>query len=428
MLNSLMSIMGSPAPTTPAANVTIETTSSLQSRSQHRRTLASNSTILEFEHSSVTDSGNIVSPSVSPVKVVRENSMMSSSSSSGSSFVSEENLSMNFKHSIDNVDLDNPTHQKMATQYLLEKIRDHESLMIRLAKQNQELKDELSDLYKNSEALAAENLLVQDLVEANNALKNEIQVLKGQFSSERLNFVESNNKLQDEVQTLKQSFSSERDFLRYAISKNVTDTKEEVKRLYGDIDFLDDRRKEMDKSVKDNTELLVHIQEELVRLERNITTTNQYCRRENLIIDGIPDYVSQANLENVCLEIIHGIGFLPVGNYEVVGCHRLKKTENDATAPTIIRFINRKVPEFCKRNKWRLKTLDYYSWNLSFREDLCVANQAIYTQCEDLKRRGYLKKVFTHNGFVKVAVDQERPMKLSHMKDVSDLFPDIQVF
>ena len=420
--------MGTPVPTTPAANVTIETTSSCLHRSQHRRTLASNSTILEFEHSNITDSGNIASPSVSPVKVVRENSMMSSSSSSGSSFVSEENLSMNFKHSIDNVDLDNPIHQKMATQYLLEKMRDHESLMIKLAKENQELKDELSELYKNNEVLAAENVLVKDLVDANNVLKNEMQTLKGRFSSERHNFIESINALQNDVQNLKELFSSERDFLRYAMSKTATDTKEEVRKLYEDIDFLDDRRKEMEKSANDTSELLQHIQEELVRLERNITTTNQYSRRENLIIDGIPDYVSQSNLENVCLEIIHGIGFLPVGHYEVVGCHRLKKTENDTTAPTIIRFINRKVPEFCKRNKWRLKTFNYYNWNLSFREDLCLANEAILTQCEDLKRRGYLKKVFTHNGFVKVAVDQERPMKLSHMKDVSDLFPDLQSF
>ena len=64
---------------------------------------------------------------------------------------------------------------------------------------------------------------------------------------------------------------------------------------------------------------------ELIRLEKEITITNQYNRRQNLIIDGIPDDVPQHLLEQVCLDIVHEIGFLPVGSYEVVGCHRLKK-------------------------------------------------------------------------------------------------------
>ena len=117
--------------------------------------------------------------------------------------------------------------------------------------------------------------------------------------------------------------------------------------------------------------------------------------------------------------------FLPVGSYDVVGCHRLKKTDTESSAPTIIRFVNRKVPEYCKRNKWRLRNLNLYNWNLSFREDLCEANEAILAKCEELKATGILRKVFTYNGFVKVAKNQERPTKIAHMKDVLKMFPDI---
>ena len=163
------------------------------------------------------------------------------------------------------------------------------------------------------------------------------------------------------------------------------------------------------------------IQEELVRLEKDIITTNQYNRRQNLVIEGIPDHVPQHHLENVCLDIIHKIGFEPVGNYEVVGCHRIRKGPHDVTSPTIIRFINRKVPEFCKKNRWRLQKVDFGNWSLNFRDDLCEANSAILNECEDLKERGVLSKVFTYNGFVKVAVGNGRPIKVCHKSDLVNI-------
>ena len=89
------------------------------------------------------------------------------------------------------------------------------------------------------------------------------------------------------------------------------------------------------------------IQEELVRPEKDITT-NQYNRHQNLIIEGIPDHVRHHHLENVCLDI-HIIE--PVGNYEVVGCHRNRKGPHDVTSSTIFRF-------------------DFGNWSLNFRDYL----------------------------------------------------------
>ena len=161
------------------------------------------------------------------------------------------------------------------------------------------------------------------------------------------------------------------------------------------------------------------------KVERDITVTNQYNRRENLIIDGIPDNVPQWKLERTCLEIVHKLGFRDVGVYEVVGCHRLRKKEKDITAPTIIRFTNRKIAEFCKKNKWKLNKFNFNNWNLSMREDLCESNDKIFTECEKLKDRELLSKVFTYNGFVKVSKDTaDRPKKLSHMDDVRLLLTD----
>ena len=415
MLNSFMSLMGTPLANTPAANVTIKTSTSLSSC---RRNSTSNSTAFELDGSSYEVSNEISSPSISPVKERRENAMESSYCSSSSSHVSEENVSLNLKHNINNVDLDNPEFQKIAIRYLLEKVRDQENLLIRAVKDNNGLREDISQLYRQNDALAAENVNVQDVISSNYELKME-------------------------VESLKKAFAIEREILRDTLSKNAIGMREDVKSIYqgiksavDDIDTLHSSFKEIQKkschnqiqveSLKDaNSEMLTQIQNELVRLEKNITVTNQYSRRENLVIDGIPENVLQENLEDICLDIIHSIGFHQVGNYKVVGCHRLKKTEKDTVRPVIIRFINRKVPEYCKYNKWRLKNLNYFNWNLSIREDLCEANQAILAKCEELKVQGHLKKVFTYNGFVKVALDQGRAVKLSHMKDLTKMLPGI---
>ena len=162
----------------------------------------------------------------------------------------------------------------------------------------------------------------------------------------------------------------------------------------------------------------------IVKLEKEIAATNQYGRRENLVFEGIPDNVPQHKLEETCLEIIHKLGFSGIGDYEVVGCHRLRKNRGDSTAPTIIRFFNRKIPEYCKKNRWRLRHINYNNWSLNIREDLCEAYDAVLKECEKLKRAGKIFKVFTHNGFVKVVKNNgDRPLKMTHIVDVINLSP-----
>ena len=423
MFNSFLTLVGTPLTTTTGANVTVEASTS---NSLRKRNSTSNSTALVFDGSTDIDSSrNISSPSVSPVKESGENSMSSSSSYVGS----EENLSLNLKHGIDNVNLDNPEFQKFALRYLLEKMRDHEDMLIQSAKENKGLRDEISELYELNNALAAENVSIQELITNNADLKKEVQQLKDNYATEKSSLVSSCKELENEIRAMKEAFVSESDQLRLGFAKHTKDMRHDVKILFEDVDYLDEKTKDTQlkachnqiqiESIKDSFDFF---QKELIRLERDITVTNQYNRRENLIIDGIPDHVPQEDLENVCLDIVHGIGFLPVGGYDVVGCHRLKKSNNDPSTPTIIRFVNRKVPEFCKRNKWRLRNLHMYNWNLSFREDLCEANEAILEKCEELKAEGIIKKVFTYNGFVKVVQDQERPRKVTHMKDLYEMF------
>ena len=104
MLDSIMHLLG-----TPQANVTVATS--------RRRKSNSNSTAIDIENS--PEISNNMS-SISSGKTTRENSM--SNSETSYSDVSEQNVSLFFKHNIDSVDLGDPSTQKYALQYLLQKV------------------------------------------------------------------------------------------------------------------------------------------------------------------------------------------------------------------------------------------------------------------------------------------------------------------
>ena len=389
---------------------------------------------------------------------------------------------MNLKHSSDAIDLDNSLNQKLAIQYLLDKVRDNEKLLVAVAKENRTMSGELSELYTQNDALAAENISLKDtvsLLEQNQrkfALVNDLEGLKtlvvgneqicssmtedicslqvsidgmkeatiGKFGKLSNDFYEEIDDLKEMLDDLKTSSKLEKDELCSAVVDDFADLEAMMKSLDNKFrsvssssissdHFADNRIQTIEESLKEvqqkacrNLNLVEGLAKEhmaytteLKQLEKDITVTNQYNRRQNLVIDGIPENVHQNELEEICIDLIQKLGFQDVGHYEVEGCHRLRKRKGDVTPPTIIRFINRKIPEYCKKNRWRLRNLNYNNWNLSFRDDLNDANDAILKECEKLVNSGKLHKVYTYNGFVRVVKKNgDHAVRLSHIKDV----------
>ena len=66
-----------------------------------------------------------------------------------------------------------------------------------------------------------------------------------------------------------------------------------------------------------------YCRKKIYHLEKNLNIINQYSRRANVEITGIPDSVPQAELENTVLGYFHRIG-LKISSYDLVSCHRLK--------------------------------------------------------------------------------------------------------
>ena len=84
---------------------------------------------------------------------------------------------------------------------------------------------------------------------------------------------------------------------------------------------------------------------------KGINKLEQYNRRENVEIIGLPDPIKNVELEDVVINILRRIGVYHLGKWEIVGCHRLKKNPGGKSSNVIIRFVNRKRASQCLQNR-----------------------------------------------------------------------------
>ena len=72
----------------------------------------------------------------------------------------------------------------------------------------------------------------------------------------------------------------------------------------------------------------------------------EYGRRNNIVISGIPDDVDDDDLENAVTSIMEDVDVI-VQNGDIEVCHRIGKSDQKTSSKkTIVRFINRK---YCKK-------------------------------------------------------------------------------
>ena len=78
------------------------------------------------------------------------------------------------------------------------------------------------------------------------------------------------------------------------------------------------------------------LKNEIVNLKRKVNRDNMYHRQDNLEFSGIPESVSDENLEGTALALLRKTG-VHCTSADIVDCHRLKNRRN-----VILRFVNRK--------------------------------------------------------------------------------------
>ena len=81
------------------------------------------------------------------------------------------------------------------------------------------------------------------------------------------------------------------------------------------------------------------LENRLAFIESSHDALEQYGRRNNLVISGIPDSIQDSELKSRVTSILSDID-INVESREVQECHRIGKSDN-GSKKTIIRFVNR---------------------------------------------------------------------------------------
>ena len=89
-------------------------------------------------------------------------------------------------------------------------------------------------------------------------------------------------------------------------------------------------------------------------LERDIIDLQQYTRRNNVEICGIPNEIGQHDLEGAVIKIGDAIG-VEIYEEDIEACHRLQAKDSSSTQKTIVRFVNRRTCEMLHSNKFKLR-------------------------------------------------------------------------
>ena len=162
----------------------------------------------------------------------------------------------------------------------------------------------------------------------------------------------------------------------------------------------------------------------LISLEKEIDRLNQYGRRENIELSGIPTNIPQEGLEDVVIDILRYIGLEDLESYDIAGCHRIHKNN------VIVRFVNRKHSIQSLQNKKYLKGCRrkfHFKQNIFMYENLCPSYRSIEEKCRNLMEDGLINQLWSYNGTIHLKYTnekREKPKKIFHQDDLKYLFPE----
>ena len=118
----------------------------------------------------------------------------------------------------------------------------------------------------------------------------------------------------------------------------------------------DFKKIESDLSVSKNVNSKLH--ERVVSLERQCWGNNQYSRRECLEITGVPESVSNDDLEKTTIKIFDKLD-VATDPSDIEDCHWLK---SHGPKKVIIKFARRKDANLIRKNKNKVKGESLLGW------------------------------------------------------------------
>ena len=133
-------------------------------------------------------------------------------------------------------------------------------------------------------------------------------------------------------------------------------------------------------------------------IESSHDALEQYGRRNNLVISGIPDSVQDSDLESTVISILSDID-VNVESREVKDCHRIGES-NNGSKKTIIRFVNWKYWKKVLLNRKQLERIDLKKHQfvrgtrIFINKNLTVKNEHLAFNCRQLKKELYIGHIY----------------------------------
>ena len=159
-------------------------------------------------------------------------------------------------------------------------------------------------------------------------------------------------------------------------------------------------------------------------LESEHNSLEQYGRRNNIEITGIPDSVPDQNLKTKVVDILNEIT-VNVSPKDIEACHRVGASKN-SSKKTIVSFINRKHAKKALLSRKNLRKSASPNCNVFINENLTVKNNEIAILGRKLKRSGHLNKIYTRDGTVRISspeIHRGKVLKIHYTNDLFNLFP-----
>ena len=168
------------------------------------------------------------------------------------------------------------------------------------------------------------------------------------------------------------------------------------------------------------------LESNVISLESDHNSLEQYGGRNNIEICGILGSFPDQNLERKVIKILDGIDF-SVSTNDIEVCYRMVSSVNNSRR-IITRFTNRKFAEkaFLNRSKLRKITSASLNYNIFTNENLTLRNSKIAFLFRKLKRADHIEKTFTRNGTVHASIpdiQRRKVLKIHHLKDLFNIFP-----
>ena len=206
-----------------------------------------------------------------------------------------------------------------------------------------------------------------------------------------------------------------------SIRQNIVEIQETNNKMLKELHRLKAKHIMSEAKIEENMDYIYFLEREVARLD-------QYGRRENIEMIGIPNSVKDGDLEVNVLRILHQIGLPRIQHYNIAACHRLNTKDRFGNKNTIVRFINLKDSISCLKNKKNLQFCRELGFHhIYITENLCPSNRSIFDHLNNLKKNGELKRVWSYNGTVQFKFTDdpnEKSKKILHECDLNYYFED----